>query len=377
MPLDDHIISHDKDGSMNEDYCKWCYADGTYTYSDMDDLINVCVPHMTGDGFTEEQARAYMKEMLPKLDYWKRYDELSDNGEFEAFKRKLIGEINALNIEGMPKLESLNALVGEYVNLPYRLPSGSNVKFLNDETTYLGNQLKEKGISNNETTRELLESGDDANLTKYANAEKIAKEYGRKKITETQWNAYKNRGESTFRNELMFEQKAKEYGVSDTKAFREAYANGDARGYAEAYKAITSLEYGTDEYGNSKKLDYTNTTREIYDSEGVQGLKNYIEVSKKLDEVGMDKKDIQILVQHNNLEYAKTHTESQLRVLKRVEDSGNAQKNWIPALKKEKLSTEDAYDVIEVMTGGKFPKETNGMNHKQIVSYYYNKKLKD
>ena len=91
----------------------------------------------------------------------------------------------------------------------------------------------------------------------------------------------------------------------------------------------------------------------------------------------MDKKDIQILVQHNNLEYAKTHTESQLRVLKRVEDSGNAQKNWIPALKKEKLSTEDAYDVIEVMTGGKFPKETNGMNHKQIVSYYYNKKLKD
>ena len=29
--------------SPNEDYCKWCYADGTYTYSNMDDLINVCV----------------------------------------------------------------------------------------------------------------------------------------------------------------------------------------------------------------------------------------------------------------------------------------------------------------------------------------------
>ena len=24
--------------------------------------------------------------MLPKLDYWKRYDELSDNGQFEEFK---------------------------------------------------------------------------------------------------------------------------------------------------------------------------------------------------------------------------------------------------------------------------------------------------
>lgn len=142
MPLDDHIISRDKDGSINEDYCKWCYADGTYTYSDMDDLIDVCVKHMATDGFTEEQAREYMKGMLPKLDYWKRYEELSDNGEFEAFKRQLIDEINALNIEGMPKLESLNALVGEYVNLPYRLPGGNSVKFLNDETTYLGNQLE-------------------------------------------------------------------------------------------------------------------------------------------------------------------------------------------------------------------------------------------
>ena len=36
MPLEDEIISREKDGSLNEDYCKWCYADGTYTYSNMD-----------------------------------------------------------------------------------------------------------------------------------------------------------------------------------------------------------------------------------------------------------------------------------------------------------------------------------------------------
>ncbi len=40
MPLEDAIISHNKDGSPNEDYCKWCYADGAYTYSSMDDLID-------------------------------------------------------------------------------------------------------------------------------------------------------------------------------------------------------------------------------------------------------------------------------------------------------------------------------------------------
>ena len=142
MPLEDTLIGRNKDGSLNENYCKWCYADGTYTYSDMDDLIEVCVPNMVSDQFSEEQVRAYLKQLLPTLDYWKRYEELGDNGEFEAFKKQLIEEINALQIEGMPKVEKLNALVGQYVNLAYRLPSGAQVKFLNDGTTYLGNQLE-------------------------------------------------------------------------------------------------------------------------------------------------------------------------------------------------------------------------------------------
>ncbi len=142
MPLEDAILSRDADGSLNEDYCKWCYADGTYTYSDMDDLIRVCVPHMVGEGFPEEQARAYMKELLPTLDYWKRYEELSDGGQFEDFKQQLIREINALHIEGLPEVEALNALAGSYVNLPFRLPSGAEVKFLDDGKTYLGNQLE-------------------------------------------------------------------------------------------------------------------------------------------------------------------------------------------------------------------------------------------
>ena len=142
MRLEDGIISHIGDGTLNEEYCKWCYADGTYTYSNMDDLIDVCVKHMVNDKFTEEQARSYMKQLLPSLDYWKRYEELSDNGQFEAFKEQLIKEINDLHIEGLPKVEKLNALVGSYVNLGYPLPNGKTVKFLNDEITYLGNQLE-------------------------------------------------------------------------------------------------------------------------------------------------------------------------------------------------------------------------------------------
>ena len=142
MPLDDSIIGKNKDGTLNEDYCQWCYADGTYTYSNMDDLIDVCVGHMVNENFSEEQARIYLKQTLPKLDYWKKYEELSDNGQFEEFKQQLIREINDLHIEGMPEVKKLNALVGSYVNLAYRLPSGANVKFLDDHTTYLGNQLE-------------------------------------------------------------------------------------------------------------------------------------------------------------------------------------------------------------------------------------------
>ncbi|MCR5835583.1 MAG: helix-turn-helix domain-containing protein [Lachnospiraceae bacterium] len=142
MPLEDTIISKERDGAFNEDYCQWCYADGTYMYSNMDDLIEVCVKNMVNENCTEEQARAYLKETLPKLNYWKKYQELSDDGQFEAFKKQLIDEINELQVEGMPKVESLNALVGRFVNLEYRLPNGTQVKFLDDQTTYLGNQLE-------------------------------------------------------------------------------------------------------------------------------------------------------------------------------------------------------------------------------------------
>ncbi|MBQ6756179.1 MAG: helix-turn-helix domain-containing protein [Oscillospiraceae bacterium] len=142
MPLDDSILGKDSDGALNENYCQWCYADGTYVYSDMDELIDVCAANMAENGFTDSEARAILRENLPKLDYWKRYEELSDNGKFEEFKRKLIDEINELAIPGLPRLERLNALAGSCVNLEYRLPGGQRVKFLNDRTTYLGNQLE-------------------------------------------------------------------------------------------------------------------------------------------------------------------------------------------------------------------------------------------
>jgi len=142
MSLNDSIISKEKDGFYNEDYCKWCYNEGEYTYHNMDDLIEFCVTHMANEQFPPEHVKNYLKEYLPKLNYWKQYEELSDNNQFNLFKEKLIEEFNDLHIEGMPKVESLNALIGRYINLEYILPNGSKIKFLDDNMTYLGNQLE-------------------------------------------------------------------------------------------------------------------------------------------------------------------------------------------------------------------------------------------
>ena len=75
MPLADDSISREKDGFLNEDYCKWCYADGVHLYSDMEDLIEVCVKNMPKDTYTEEEVRAYLRQLLPQLEYWKRVGE--------------------------------------------------------------------------------------------------------------------------------------------------------------------------------------------------------------------------------------------------------------------------------------------------------------
>ena len=72
MPLEDSNISKEPDGSFNESYCKWCYTDGKFIYSDMEQLIDFCVGHMSNENFTPEQVREYMTGFLPTLEYWKK-----------------------------------------------------------------------------------------------------------------------------------------------------------------------------------------------------------------------------------------------------------------------------------------------------------------
>jgi len=108
MPLKESDISRERDGTLNEKYCGWCYADGDFT-----------------------------------MDFWKQYASIGGKEKFEEFKQQLIRECNTLlHIEGLPKVEHLNVLSGRFINLEYRLPNGQTVKFLDDHATYLGSQLE-------------------------------------------------------------------------------------------------------------------------------------------------------------------------------------------------------------------------------------------
>lgn len=72
MPLDDSTISRETDGSFDEDYCKWCYADGEFTYTSKVQLIDFCVAHMASESWPAEQVRAHMEAVVPGLKHWRK-----------------------------------------------------------------------------------------------------------------------------------------------------------------------------------------------------------------------------------------------------------------------------------------------------------------
>ncbi len=76
MPLDDSSISKEPDGTFNEEYCKWCYAEGKFIYTSLDELVDFLVGHMSNENWPPEKARPFFEEQLPKLNHWRK-----DNGE--------------------------------------------------------------------------------------------------------------------------------------------------------------------------------------------------------------------------------------------------------------------------------------------------------
>ena len=80
--IEEHRLSlihiSNQDGSINEEYCIYCYKDGAFVDDcTMDEMIEGSVRHMKESGMlkeqnkTEEEAREFMYSFFPELKRWK------------------------------------------------------------------------------------------------------------------------------------------------------------------------------------------------------------------------------------------------------------------------------------------------------------------
>lgn len=75
MPMGDtdELYGTNADGSKNQEYCKYCFEDGKFTFhGTMEEMIEVCVPNMVAahPNMSEEEARKGMLEWFPTLKRW-------------------------------------------------------------------------------------------------------------------------------------------------------------------------------------------------------------------------------------------------------------------------------------------------------------------
>ena len=72
MPLDDSTLSKEPDGAFNEDYCKWCYADGRFAYPTKASLLDYLMAHVPNPDHAPDAARrAQFDTYLSQLKHWK------------------------------------------------------------------------------------------------------------------------------------------------------------------------------------------------------------------------------------------------------------------------------------------------------------------
>ncbi|MCK8061421.1 MULTISPECIES: zinc ribbon domain-containing protein [unclassified Fusibacter] len=73
MPMsNEKMMGTEKDGSVNRDYCTYCYQEGKFT-DDMKNLVEmiaVCIPHMVSEGLSEIDAKNILQNTLPNLKRW-------------------------------------------------------------------------------------------------------------------------------------------------------------------------------------------------------------------------------------------------------------------------------------------------------------------
>ena len=74
MPIfSDEQLGTEKDGSINVDYCKYCYTNGEFIDKvSMEEYIAMCSQYSSQTGMTKDEMTKYCQELFPTLKRWKK-----------------------------------------------------------------------------------------------------------------------------------------------------------------------------------------------------------------------------------------------------------------------------------------------------------------
>ena len=73
MPItSDNLLGTNRDGSINIDYCKYCYKDGEFIDNvTMEEYIEMCSKYGEQAGMTNEEMKSHCTKLFPTLKRWK------------------------------------------------------------------------------------------------------------------------------------------------------------------------------------------------------------------------------------------------------------------------------------------------------------------
>ena len=75
MPLDDGLFGTNKNKSLNEEFCKFCFKDGKFTKPNLklNEAIELSVEHLIKElKLNREEAEFLAYKTIPKLSRWKK-----------------------------------------------------------------------------------------------------------------------------------------------------------------------------------------------------------------------------------------------------------------------------------------------------------------
>ena len=72
MPItSDEQMGTNKDGSINNDYCKYCYINGEFIDKvSMEEYIGMCSKYGEQAGMTNEEMQKHCEKLFPTLKRW-------------------------------------------------------------------------------------------------------------------------------------------------------------------------------------------------------------------------------------------------------------------------------------------------------------------